>query len=81
MKKLLFQIEQIDYYFSKVESYLSKKDYNSRSSRNSNYGGKSGREGSLYSGSPRSTLSDRVDTFGDEDDKGVKNFDSENDPN
>ena len=51
MKKLLARIEVINYYFLKIENYLKKKHQNliSRASTDS-----------IYSGSPRSTLSDRV---------------------
>jgi hypothetical protein len=43
----------IDYYFSKIESYLGRKHQNLMN-RGSTFGG------SDYSGSPRSTISDRI---------------------
>ena len=76
MKKLLAECEMIDYYFSKIESYLGRKHKNilQNSSAVSNY------EDSCYSGSPKSTLSDRVQIFEEEDlsgfDKVIKNKDS-----
>jgi hypothetical protein len=62
MKKLLAQFEVIDYYFSKIENYLGKKHQNllHKSSSNSNCGD------SIYSGSPRSTTSDRQNTYDEE---------------
>lgn len=56
MKKLFAECELVDFYLSKLESYLSKKHKNifSKSSLSGT--------GSIYSDSPRSTLSDRVNT-------------------
>lgn len=53
MKKLLAQIEVIDYYFSKVENYLGKKHQNLLQR------GMTTDSNSMCSGSPKSTISDR----------------------
>lgn len=53
MTKLITQLEVIDYYFQKMETYFGKKHANLLQ-KNINGGD------STYSGSPKSTLSDRV---------------------
>jgi hypothetical protein len=53
----------IDYYFSKIEVYLGRKHQNLLQR------GTSTCSESIYSGSPKSTLSDRVNTFDEEDRK------------
>ncbi len=82
--KLLSQIEMTDYYLSKIEHYLGRKHQNiiHRHTRSGIGGSSSGRDGgtdSLYSGSPKSTISDRTNTLEDDerkDDFGTANFES-----
>ena len=53
MKNLMDQIEVIDFYFSKIETYLGHKHKNLLLKTNM-----SGTD-SIYSGSPKSSMSDR----------------------
>jgi len=61
MKNLMTNVEMVDYYFQKVEAYLGKKH------RNILRRGAHSRCDSVCSGSPKSTLSDRVNTFEEEE--------------
>lgn len=64
MKNLLTKIEVVDFYLSKIENFLGKKHKNLV-----NKDSKSNCGDSMYSGSPRSTTSDRLNTLDDEDHK------------
>lgn len=64
MKNLLTKIEVIDYYLSKIESFLGKKHKNLVNKES-----KSNCGDSIYSGSPRSTTSDRLNTMDEEESK------------
>lgn len=59
MEKLIGQFEVIDYYFQKMENYFGRK-HASLLQKQVNCGD------SAYSGSPKSTMSDRVPGFEDE---------------
>lgn len=68
MKKLLAQCEVVDFYLQKMENYLGRKHQSIlHKSSNSSCGD------SMYSGSPKSTLSDRLQTVEEDD----KKFDEE----
>jgi hypothetical protein len=55
MKNILTKMEVIDFYLAKLESFLGKKHQNlAHKSSNSNFGD------SVYSGSPKSTTSERM---------------------
>lgn len=64
MKNVLTKLEVIDYYFSKIENFLGKKHKNLVNKES-----KSNCGDSIYSGSPRSTTSDRLNTMDDEENK------------
>lgn len=64
MKSILIKLEVIDFYLSKIENYLGKKHKNLVNKES-----KSNCGDSIYSGSPRSTTSDRFNTIEDEDSK------------
>ena len=63
MKKLVTQVELVDYYLSKIEQYLGRKHQSILSKSSASVLG----DDSIYSGSPKSTLSDRVNTYEDDD--------------
>jgi len=61
MKNILTKFEVIDFYLAKLESFLGKKHQNlAHRSSNSNCGD------SVYSGSPKSTTSERMISIDDE---------------
>jgi len=61
MKNVLTKFEVIDFYLAKLESFLGKKHQNlAHRSSNSNCGE------SVYSGSPKSTTSERVISIDDD---------------
>lgn len=68
MKNFLSQVEAVDFYFSKIEVYFSRKHKNQMLKMKSN-GGEASDDGasSDYSGSPKSSYSDRLNTFEEED--------------
>jgi len=63
MRNLSNQIEVIDYYFSKIEEYMSRKHRNSLLKAGGGSGNDLGSDStSNLSGSPRSAQSDRMNT-------------------
>ena len=66
MKTFLAQVEAADFYFSKIEVYFSRKHKNQMLKIKGAEGSDDG-AGSDYSGSPKSTYSDRLNTFEEED--------------
>lgn len=68
MKKLLAQCEVVDFYLHKIEQYLGRKHQNILHKSSASSCGDS-----MYSGSPKSTLSDRIQTIEEDD----KKFDEE----
>ena len=67
MKNALTKLEVIDYYFSKMENFLGKKHKNLLNKES-----KSNCGDSIYSGSPRSSTSDRQHTVDDEENKDIE---------
>lgn len=59
-------MEAVDFYFSKIEVYFSRKHKNQMLKMKGTEGSDDG-AGSDYSGSPKSTYSDRLNTFEEED--------------
>jgi len=69
MKKLLAQCDLVDFYFAKIEQYLGRKHQNIIHKSNM-----SSCSDSIYSGSPKSTISDRVNTLEDDERKNDEEF-------
>jgi len=67
MKNFMSQVEAVDFYFSKIEVYFSRKHKNQMLKMKGNGEASDDGASSDYSGSPKSTYSDRLNTFEEED--------------